>query len=98
MPEKKRVTLYLTADTWDRARAVVAELHGAVSLSQLVDQFVAGMVPMMEDALEQAKAGDRDGLLRVLDAFVAGNLGRSGQQLSALRQELMTDPGEEDTG
>lgn len=99
MTEKKRVTVYVTADLWDRAKKVVQDdLQGSISLSQMVDNMLRDMVPLMEESVSLAKAGDKSALLDLLDRFVSRNLGVLGAEHHAVRQQLALQVGKEGDG
>jgi len=95
-PGKKRTNLYLDADVWERAKAVTTGTP--FSVSSLVNSILHQLVPLMESAKERAAAGDRAGMLMLLDAFMSGTIAATGTDLAALRTELMREPGEEEPG
>lgn len=92
-----RGSIYVDQDIWKRAKAVTAR-RGVPSISALVNEYLAGMVPMMEQAVEAADKGDRSAMLQILDAFIVGNLANVGPDLATLRRELTEKSEEEDTG
>ena len=57
---KFRANLYLTKEIYDRARAAVEVLPGRGSLSQLVDEILQEMLPMLEAAAGEIKKGRPD--------------------------------------
>ena len=86
-----RASVYLERDIWERAKAVTSAT-GVVSVSQVINDFLLGIVPVMEGALERAKKGDRAELLQFMDTFLAGQIGTLGEETAALRRELTKEP------
>lgn len=95
IPEgKTRASLYLDTDMWLRAKAVTAGTP--FSVSSMVNNMLHQLVPLMEDAKARAAAGDRAGMLSLLDAFMSGTMASTGSDLHALRTELMREAGKEE--
>ncbi len=97
MPEgKARANLYVDQDILARAKAVTKGTP--FSVSNLVNNMLHTLVPLMEEAKVRAAAGDRAGMLALLDAFMSGTMAATGTDLAALRTELQREPGEEEPG
>lgn len=93
---KSRAALYLDTDIWERAKAVTADTP--FSVSNIVNNTLHQLVPFLEQAKARAAAGDRAGMLSLLDAMMSGTIATTGADLAAMRTELLREPGEEETG
>lgn len=93
---KVKASVYLDKETWERFKAVTKSLPGLPSASAMVNNYITGLVDLMEHALRAAQEGDRTELLRIVDSFVASNLATSGSELGSIRRQLMQDTGKED--
>lgn len=95
-PGKMRASLYVDEDIYQRAKVVTAGTP--FSVSSIVNNVLHQLVPFLEEAKERAAAGDRAGMLALLDAMMSGTIATTGADLAALRTELQREPGEEEPG
>jgi hypothetical protein len=96
MPEKVKAAIYVRKDTWDRFKAVTADLPGNVSASQLLDAYIQQSVEPLEQARDAVQRGDPAGFLRFFESMFAGQVIEQGKALDGLRRELAPQDRKED--
>jgi len=94
--EKVKATVYVSKDTWERAKALFEGIPG-FSASSLIDSVLQQMVPDLERFLEMAKQGDAEAMVQFMDTFTALKLGTLGSEFSTVRRELLEKARKEDT-
>lgn len=70
---KMRVNLYLDEDIYRKAKSLVEQVPGS-SVSGLVDEVLEGAIPMLEQTLEAAKAGDTEAQAKMMSHLFANQL------------------------
>lgn len=93
MAKKVRVNVYVRKENWNRLKAVIQDLGGTLTLSGIVDDYVAQIAPVLEDVLRRAREGDKEAMLALFDSLIASNVATLGVEHAALHKALKEEGG-----
>jgi hypothetical protein len=89
---KKRATISVDAEMYDRFQKVINEIPG-FSVSGVLNTLIVQMTPPLEEILTSAKQGNAEAVLRLMQFQFGGMVEHSGAEMSKLRTYLAEKEG-----
>jgi hypothetical protein len=89
---KKRITISVDAEMFERFQAVISEVPG-FSVSGVLSGLMVQMTPPLEQVLASAKEGDAEAVLRLMQFQMGGIVEKGGAEMSKLRTYLAEKEG-----